>query len=327
MRTEAEWIGYLQQRFPARGELRVGIGDDAAVLAGDARRDWVVTTDFLIEGVHFLRGAQPASAVGWKALARSLSDIAAMGARARYALVALAVPGATPTDWVKDFFAGVNRLARRYGVKLAGGDLSAAPQIVTDVQVLGEVEKRRALLRSGARPGETLFVSGTLGRSQLGLAVLRRHTRPLRGLLKSARRAHCYPEPRLRLARALVRRGGVSALIDLSDGLSTDLAHLCKASRVGARIFAKQIPAVRLPRTLAERFGTNGLTLALDGGEDYELLFTLPKARAARLPNKLAGVKLTPIGEITPGRRLTLVDAAGRERPLRPRGWDHFRRR
>ena len=328
MRSEAELIRYLQQRFPAGGGVQVGIGDDAAVLAGDPRRDWVVTTDFLIESVHFVRGAQPARAVGWKALARSLSDIAAMGARPRYTLLALAVPVSTPTRWVKEFFAGVNALARRYQVRLVGGDLSSAPQIIVDVQVVGDVEKGRAVRRRGARPGETIWVSGTLGMSHLGLAALRHRLIPGRAMVQRAVRTHLYPQPRLRLAEWLGRRAGVSAMIDVSDGLSTDLAHLCQASRVGARIFAARVPVVKLPPSLEERLGTSGWELALDGGEDYELLFTLPRPRAARLPPKFAGVKLTAIGEITPHESgLTVVDSEGRERTLVPRGWDHFRRR
>lgn len=326
MRSEAELICFLQQRFPPGGGVRVGIGDDAAVLAGEGRRDGVVTTDLLIEGVHFLRAAQSARALGWKALARSLSDIAAMGARPRYALVALAVPASTPTEWVKDFFAGVHRLARRHRVRLAGGDLASAPQVVADVQVLGEVGKGKALLRRGARPGDIVFVSGTLGLSGLGLACLRARVASVRPLLKRAVRAHLFPEPRLRLAAALQRRGGLTAMIDLSDGLSTDLRHLCEASRVGARIYAEEIPAVKLPPLLERRLGTSGLKLALEAGEDYELLFTVPKARAARLPRQLAGIKLTPIGEITPGRRVMIVGSVGRPLPLLPRGWDHFRK-
>ncbi|MFQ5778728.1 MAG: thiamine-phosphate kinase [Terriglobia bacterium] len=326
MRSEAEVISYLRRRFPAGGGLRVGIGDDAAVLAGEGRRDWVVTTDLMVEGDHFLPGI-PAHAVGWKALARSLSDIAAMGARPRYALVALAVPRATPSRWVRAFFAGMRALARPQGVKLAGGDLSSAPQIVADVQVLGEVSSKRAVLRRGARAGELIFVSGTLGLSQLGLIALRHRRVRLTPLLKRALRAHRCPAPRLALAQALVRRARVSAMIDVSDGLSTDVAHLCQASRVGARIFAGRIPAVELPVDLVRRFRTNALELALNGGEDYELLFTLPGVQAKRMPKQLAGVKLTPIGEITRGRRVTLVDSRGRERELKPRGWDPFRRR
>lgn len=326
MESEASLIRWLRQRFPARGGVRVGIGDDSAVLVGDRRRDWVATTDLLIEGVHFIPGTTTARALGWKALARSLSDIAAMGARPRYTLIALAVPRKTRTAWVEEFFAGVETLARRHRVRVAGGDLSVAPQIVADVQVLGEVERGRAWLRRGARPGETIFVSGTLGLATLGLAVLRRRVRTTQPLLRPAVRAHSRPQPRLQLADALRRRGGVSALIDVSDGLSTDLAHLCEASGVGARIYAERIPAVKLPAPVARRLRTTGLALALNGGEDYELLFTLPQARAARLPKKLAGVKLTAIGETTRERKIILVGTDGRARQLPPRGWDPFRR-
>lgn len=325
MQREAELISHLQSRFRAGGGVRVGIGDDAAVLAGEGRRDWVVTTDLLIEGVHFLPRWQPAAAVGWKALARSLSDIAAMGARPRYALVALGVPSVTPSRWVKDFFAGLGRLARRFGVKLAGGDLSSAPQVVGDVQVIGEVERGRAILRRGAQPGGVVCVSGTLGFAALGLASLRHRAAVTNHFLQRAVRAHTYPTPRLALAQALVRRFQVKAMIDLSDGLSSDLARLCQASGVGARIYADRVPAVALPSEVRRRIRANAMDLALDGGEDYELLFVLSKDEARRLPKKLAGVKLTPIGEITRERQRILVEPSGQEVPLVARGWDHFR--
>lgn len=325
MRSEADWIRRLEQRFRAGGRVRVGIGDDAAVLRGERGRDWVVTTDLMVEGAHFLGWAQPARAVGWKALARSLSDLAAMGARPRYALVALAVPATTANSWVEDFFSGVQALARPYGVKLVGGDLASAAQMVADVQALGEVPAGRAVLRRGARRGDIIFVSGTLGLSRLGLACLRHRVASVRPLLQQAVRAHFYPRPRLRLGQALARRGA-RAMIDVSDGLSTDLDHLCAASGVGARLYQERIPAVAVPDPVAQRLRVSGLELALDGGDDYELLFTLPKTRARRLPKELGGVKLRAIGEIVAGRGLTLVDAAGRERRLQPRGWDHFRR-
>lgn len=327
MRSEAELIRFLRSKFPAGGDVRVGIDDDAAVLRGEGRHDWVVTTDLLVEGVHFLRGAQPPQAVGWKSLARSLSDCAAMGAEPRFALVALAFPPSTAANWIDDFFTGFARLARRHRVRLAGGDLAAAPQIVADVQVIGQMEKRRAVLRSGARPGDLVFVSGRLGLSGLGLACLRHHVASVRPLIRRALRAHSFPEPRVRLARALVRRGDVTAMIDLSDGLSTDLHHLCEASRVGARVLAEKIPAVPLPPSLARRLRTSGRELALNAGEDYELLFTVPARRAAQLPKKLAGVSLSPIGQIIRTQRVILVEASGRERALAPGGWDHFRSR
>ncbi len=325
MRGEAEIIRFLAERFRAGGAVRVGIGDDAAVLAGDARRDWVLTTDLLVEDVHFIRKWQPARAVGWKALARSLSDVAAMGARPVAALVALAMPADTPTAWVKEFFRGVDVLARRFGVRVIGGDLSSAPLVVADVQVLGEVEKGRALLRRGARPGDILFASGTLGLSQLGLLHLRKGGASAQPLLKRALRAHFYPWPRVALARSL-QRYRPTAMIDLSDGLSTDLHHLCEASRVGACLFAVRLPAVDLPAPLARRLCTTGLELALNGGEDYQLLFTLPRSSPQRLPKVLEGAKLTAIGEITRDPRVVLVDSAGRTERLPSRGWDHFRK-
>lgn len=330
MRTEAEWVRLLGRRFPAGGAVRVGIGDDAAVVAGARGRDWVFTTDLMIENVHFRRRWQPPRAVGWKALARSLSDIAAMGAQPRYAGVALAVPAGTPAGWIKDFFAGLAALARRHRVRVIGGDLSAAARVTIDVQAFGEVERGRAVRRRGARPGDVLFVSGTLGRAALGLVCRRQGVASGRPRLQRAVRAHFYPEPRVRLARALARRRVLTAMIDLSDGLSTDLHHLCEASGVAARVQVARLPVVKLPPALARRFRTTPLALALHGGEDYELLFTVPARLAARLPARLCGVRLTGIGEITKGRGVSLVEAdrrgRRREHRLEPLGWDHFRR-
>jgi thiamine-monophosphate kinase len=325
MRGEDEIIRHLRRRFPAGGRVRVGIGDDAAVLAGDRRCDWVLTTDLLVESVHFVRRRQPARAVGWKALARSLSDVAAMGARPIAALVALALPADTPTAWVKEFFHGIEVLARRFNVRVIGGDLSSASQIVADVQVLGEVEKGRAVLRRGARPGDLLIVSGTLGLSQLGLLRLQTHGRAMQPVLKRALHAHFYPWPRVALARAL-QRYRPSAMIDLSDGLSTDLHRLCQASGVGAWLQAEHIPAISPSVQLAELRRNPPLDLALHGGEDYELLFTIPKSRAARLPRILAGVRLRSVGEITHARGVVLADAEGMRMRLKPSGWDHFRK-
>jgi len=335
--SEWELIRALQRRARPVPGVRVGIGDDAAVLAGTARHDWVVTTDLLVENVHFLRQAQPARALGYRALARSLSDIAAMAAVPRYALVALAVPPELATSWAREFFAGLLGLARRHKVALAGGDLSAAERIIADVQVLGIVEKGQAVARHGARPGEQIFVSGALGASRLGLEVIRAGLSSVWPPLKRAVRAHLYPQPRLRLARALRRRFPLTAMIDVSDGLSTDLDHLCQASGVGAVIYAAQIPAVRLPLPIARRLSVSGLELALHGGEDYELLFTLPASAARRLkalrrraathlPARLAGVRLHHIGHVVRGRKIMLVDAQGRARQLFPGGWDHFAR-
>lgn len=326
MAREADWIEFLRRRFPPGAGVRVGIGDDAAVLRALAGRDLIVTTDLLIEGQHFLGEAHPPRAVGWKALARALSDCAAMGARPRWALVALAFPVSTPVKWVRGFFEGVESLARRYGVVVAGGDLSVAKQIVADVQVIGEVRRGQALLRSGARPGDVLFVSGVLGLAGLGLACLRARVVSVRSPARRGLRAQLFPQPRLKLAQAVCRIAAPTAMIDISDGLSTDLNHICEASGVGARVYRAKIPIAHIHTPMARRLRTTGLQLALNAGEDYELLFAIPKTLAKRLPRTLAGISLTPIGEITRQRRVVLVDDAGRERRLPPRGWDPFRR-
>lgn len=323
MPGEWEIIEYMRRRAGRGRGVRVGIGDDAAVLEADPRHDWVVTTDLMIEDVHFLRHAQPPRAVGHKAMARSLSDIAAMAAQPRYALIALALPPGLATRWLKEFFAGALALARRHRVALAGGDLSRSGRIIADVHVLGTVEKGKAIRRDGARVGDAIFVSGALGLARLGLAVLRARLAETDPVLRRALHAHFYPEPRIALARAL-RGLRVTAMIDVSDGLSTDTHHLCAASSVGARLEAARIPLALIPPHVAERLRVAPLELALHGGEDYELLFTLPEAAARRLPRRLAGVPLQRIGTIVRGRAVVLVDAEGRKKPLAPRGWDHF---
>jgi thiamine-monophosphate kinase len=326
MESEEKLLKYLANRFPARGEVRTGIGDDAAVIRTNSGRDWVVTTDQLVENTHFRRRSQSPGSVGWKALARSLSDVAAMGARPRYALVALALPRNIPSRWVREFFAGIGSLARQHKVQIIGGDLAAAQQVVADVQVIGDVHRGKALLRSGARPGQALYVSGRLGFSALGQQAARRKSGRTR-LEARAIKAHFYPQARVGLAQQLARRG-ITALMDLSDGLSTDLHRLCRASGVGAQLFADSLPAVEITSQLQKRYGTTGLELALHGGEDYELLFTAPPGR--KVPRKLLEVPLTQIGVITKKRGVYLENSPGgkssRSKKLAAHGWDHFRR-
>ena len=327
MADERTWVRRLKRRFPAGGAVRTGIGDDAAVIRMPGEKDWVITTDQMVEGAHFLRRRQPARSVGWKALARSLSDIAAMRAKPRYALVALTVPARLDSGWIEQFYSGLGALANKFKVQVIGGDFAASPVIAADVQVVGEVERGRALLRSGARPGQVIYVTGKLGLSALGEELTRR--RAWRGLAKAlaakAQRAHHYPEPRVELARKLPRT--VAALMDLSDGLSLDLHRLCEASRVGARLFRDRIPCVVLPTRLEASLKTSALELGLHGGEDYELLFTAP--RSARIPKNIAGISVTRIGETTKGRSILLCDSEGDREgtKLTPGGWDHFARR
>jgi thiamine-monophosphate kinase len=302
---EDELIARVQARLPQasqgrRGEsaLVLGIGDDAAIYRPRPEEDLVFTTDMMHEDRHFLRRYRAAD-VGWKALCRGLSDIAAMGARPRFALLSLAVgPWVKPT-WMDGFYDGFLALAAEHKVVLAGGDLGRAAHTAIDVVVCGSVPRGRALRRDGARPGDSIYVSGALGGGLLGLRSPRR---------KEARARHLSPEPRVALGLWLQRKAIATAAMDLSDGLSSDLARLCRASGVSARLTGA-LP-VFAGATEAD---------ALHGGDDYELLFTTPPS--ARVPKVVAGLPLTCIGEVRAGNagRVFLGDEE-----LAPAGWDHF---
>lgn len=327
MPSEKQILDELRARYGkarVRG-LRLGIGDDAALLRSRAGCELVVTTDLFLEQVHFRREWTSARNAGSKAAARALSDIAAMGAIPRFVFLSLAVPRRLSGRWLEEFFRGALALSRRFAVALAGGDLASSPdRVVLDVVGVGEVERGRALLRSGARPGDAIFVTGTLGLARLGLEFLRR--RAIRfAPLRAALRAHLTPSPRCSVGRYLVRRQLATAAIDLSDGLSTDLHHLCEESGVGASIDASRIPIATIPADVRDRFGLDPLNLALHGGEDYELLFTVPRAKASRVPRLILGVSLTRIGEVTRERDVMLVAPSDRNLRLRPLGFDHFR--
>jgi thiamine-monophosphate kinase len=329
MATESRLIERILDRLPSRvrsahhAGLRIGAGDDAAVFSPPRGADWVLTCDAFLENIHFLAPVHPPQAVGFKALARATSDLAAMGATPRFFLLTLALPAHRTTRWFDDFLAGMARAARRFGLVLAGGDTAQSATIAISVTVLGEVARGRAVLRSGARPGDALYVSGRLGAAQLGLELV------LRGMYREQRwqpllRPHLYPPLRLALGQWLSRWRAASAMIDISDGLSTDLWHLCQASGVGARLWAERIPAVRVPPALRAR-GFDPLELALHGGEDYELLFSVPRRLSRAVPKVYGRVSITPIGEIVRGGAMVLMRSDGRSTPLMPRGWDHFR--
>ena len=337
-RTENEFVQWLQAlAAPAHGHERVrplrvekgvklGIGDDAALVAVKGRHELILTTDMSIEDVHFTRRLHPPEAVGHRALARSLSDVAAMGGVPRYVLVSLAISKEVTRDWVSGFYRGMLALGRRFGVRLVGGDTALVPgRTFIDVLVAGEVPRDKALRRSGARTGDQIFVSGRLGLSALGLRLLqskRGGSRlPANAAAREAVHAHLFPEPQCALGRFLSERRMASALMDLSDGLSTDLSRLCAASGVGARLWAAKIPGPNLPEA------ADSLQLALHGGEDYQLLFTVPRRKASRLPLKFQGRPLYHVGEIEASKAIKLAMPEGNLRTLEPAGWDCFRRR
>jgi len=298
---ETELIERIRRQVPLpRGSgIVLGIGDDCAIYRprGSAE-DLLFTTDLLVEDVHFRRATHRAPDAGWKALARALSDIAAMGGEARFFLVSLALPRWADTRWVAGFYRGLLRLAARTGVTLVGGDVGRGAKLMCDIVVCGAVPRGCALRRDGARAGDSIYVSGRLGGPALGLAKRS----------GAAWRRHLRPEPRLALGRFLRETVRATGAMDLSDGLSLDLRRFAGASKLAAEIEAPP------------RFAGASLEQALHGGEDYELLFTAPPR--AQVPARFEDVPLTRIGVMRRGHPGTvLLDG----RPLPALGFDHFR--
>ncbi len=305
--TELALVERIRQRVPlppGSGAI-LGIGDDCAIFRPrGAAEDLLFTTDMLIEDVHFRRETQRPSDVGWKALARGLSDIAAMGGEPRFCLVSLALAPWAGSRWMDGFYSGLLRLSGRERAPLLGGDLSHGDQTMCDIVVCGAVPRGQALRRDGARDGNAIYVSGKLGGSALGLVTG----------AGAAWKRHIHPEPRLELGRFLRQKLRATAAMDLSDGLSIDLHRLCQASGLSAELETSQA----VPDAAIFRGAT--LTQAIHGGEDYELLFTVP-ART-RVPLEFEGLPLTRIGTMRKGRP-GAVEYQGV--PLAPLGYDHFR--
>jgi thiamine-monophosphate kinase len=284
----------------------------------------ILTCDWFLEGTHFLRQRHPPDAVGWKCLARAVSDVAAMGGTPRCFLLSLALPETHAGRWLDLFLGGLRRASRRFQCALVGGDTTRRNEVLINVTVVGEVLAGPAILRSGARAGDLVYVSGRLGEAELGLRILQRSKgAPSKKNLLTKR--HLYPEPRLALGQWLAKKGLPTAMMDISDGLSSDLSRLCAASGVGALLEMSKIPQVQLPDATVE-LGHDPLQLALHGGDDYELLFTVPPRKAKLLPTSFGGVPLTAIGRITRKRQLLLKNN-GRVIQLKPRGWDPFRKK
>jgi thiamine-monophosphate kinase len=326
--SEDELIERIRRRIPssAGGVLRLGIGHDAAVIR-PAGRDWVVTCDQFLEGVHFLVDKHPPESVGYKSLVRATSDVVAMAARPRLFLLSLAIPPERTGAWLNGMLAGIARASRLLGLRLAGGDTTRSSgkngRIALNLMVLGEAARGARMGRAGAEAGDEIYVTGVLGRAQLGLQLLvtgRASQRKYRKLLEP----HYYPTLPLDFAFWLGRNRVASAMMDISDGLSTDLARLCKSSGVGARIYADQIPAVDVPESLRRSRDFDPLTLALHGGEDYGLLFTLPRRKASRIQSSFGRTRLSRIGEIVRGSGVSIVTAGGDSLPLKPGGWEPF---
>ncbi|MCD5390346.1 thiamine-phosphate kinase [candidate division NPL-UPA2 bacterium] len=287
-------------------QVVAGIGDDAAVIKVDGPKLTLFTTDSLIEDVHFTRPALSAYQIGWKALAVNLSDIAAMGGVPEHGLVSIGLPSQTSVDFVDSLYQGIKDLSDKFKVNIVGGDTVSSPQLIVNISLLGEVEEEYLALRSGAKAGDKVLVTGDLG----GSAAHR-----LAG-------KHLSPQPRVEEGRAIVKRLWPTSMIDISDGLASDLGRICESSQVGAKIWLEKIPVSEKTRQMSEQLGEDFVRLALEGGEDYELLFT-----AQRVPELTSemDVSLTVIGEITDQKgKLSLIDKERKSHPLKSKGYEHF---
>jgi thiamine-monophosphate kinase len=334
MPTETDIVSRIRKRALNTDRIVVGIGDDAAVLRLDSDSDLIACCDLMVEGIHFRLDWTPPALLGHKALAVTLSDIAAMGAIARYAMLSVAFPAGSSTDFIDDFLSGLFEIADRFGVSLVGGDTSSSPgPFFIDTSVIGDCAEGRAVTRSGARPGELIYVTGELGASALGLKLLGQGHRLEESASDEPGQARrqallkqLMPEPRLKLGQALAEGGIATAMIDVSDGLSTDLSHLVEESGCGAVIYPDAIPVAGCARVLANNgLDLDPLALALHGGEEYELLFTSRAGNRERVSEIAAslGLPITAIGRTVAGEGLQL-ERGGVLLPLGPSGFQHL---
>ena len=334
-KSEFDFINTLRQRVaPASQSVIAGIGDDAAVFRGGAGKDTVITADLLVEDVDFRRTTTPPYLLGHKALAVSLSDLAAMGSRPLWSLISIGVPeDVWESDFIDRFYDGWLDLANRYGVQLIGGDTSRTNEhVVIDSIAIGECSAGMAVKRSGASPGDQIFVTGSLGAAAAGLRLIERGAHLAEQNLgdeDSQKLDHVLlrqlrPEPRVGWGIVLGEERIASTMIDLSDGLSSDLNHLCAESSVGALIDASLLPIDERVVELCGRRALDPLQLALHGGEDFELLFTVKPENVARLPRRVDGVEIKRIGEVMSANYGVKISEGSRIWDLKPGGWKHF---
>jgi thiamine-monophosphate kinase len=336
MHNEFQFIKIIKDRTKQTKDSGVvkGIGDDAAIIRPAKDHQLLVTTDLLIEEIDFKRDWITPQLLGHKSLAVSLSDIAAMGARPRWALISIGLPKEIwRSKFKEEFYEGYLNLANKYNVSLIGGDISSTPDhIVIDSFVIGESAKDRSILRSEAKPGDLIFITGSLGGSALGLQLLNQGIQLKRA--NSRRRTkhnayqelllrHLQPEPRLSWGQTLSQKRLATSMIDISDGLSSDLMHICEESNTGAYIEAAKIPID--PNLSALDHTNSNLQLALNGGEDYELLFTVSPKRAHLIPKEIEGIQATCVGEMTDETNRVYIKREKRRYRLRPEGFNHFK--
>ncbi|MBD3182641.1 thiamine-phosphate kinase [Candidatus Poribacteria bacterium] len=300
----------------------VGIGDDTAVLPFNGDKLQLVTTDMLIQDVHFRTTTATPEQIGWKSLAANISDIAAMGGEPTYAFISIGLPKTTTVEFVDKFYSGMNEIAKLYSVDIAGGDTVSSPQVIINIALLGEVNKDNLILRSGAEVGDAVMVTGDLGGSMAGLEILE-HKLTFHDTEK-----HLKPIPRVNEGVLLARSGWVTSMIDVSDGLASEINHICKMSKTGASIQMKSIPLSQNVRQVSDIIGKNPYDFALFGGEDYELVFTCKPDKVQELKDMMdneGNAEVTELGCIEDAdKSVKIKDISGKIMQLSSKGYDHF---
>lgn len=328
--SEFELIARLTDGIHTGDDVVRSIGDDAALVVWDPSKLLVITCDAQVENTHFKRSYSSPDQIGRRALSVNLSDIAAMGAHPRYALVSLIIQPADDMSWVESMYAGLRAQAAAFDVSIIGGNIaSTTGPTCIDITLIGEVLRTAALRRDGGQVGDRVYVSGDLGAATAGLATFTADVSAVpAAALEEVRSAYREPIPQVALGEALSQSGVVNAMLDLSDGFSSDLHHLCDQSKVGADIEQASLPISTATRVVGEALGISPLDWALHGGDGYQLLFTVPanrEARLAALPSEFIR-QLRPIGWLTPSEHGVQVRAAnGSARRLYPGGWDHLK--
>ena len=305
-----------------------GIGDDCAVFGPYSGRVFLFTTDMLVEDIHFLKAKITPYQLGWKTIAVNLSDIAAMGGRPLFLLISLAIPAEMNIELIQDFYKGMKDICEHYEVNILGGDTVASPdKLVISVSLIGDAKENEVLYRSGARPGDRIYVTGNVGDSSAGLKILKNEISPPKSIASHFIKIHNEPEPLIKTGRIIAASRLASAMIDLSDGLLSDLGHICEESGVGAILFRSKIPLSSELKLLASRVKFNPIDLAFSGGEDYLLLLTVPEAKIKDfeiLYKDKGSSPLYLIGEIREEKGVRMVNDDGSIEEIRIRGFDHF---
>ncbi|MBI4548411.1 MAG: thiamine-phosphate kinase [Ignavibacteriae bacterium] len=332
-----ELVNFRVDDASLHDNLIMGIADDAAVYRPTPGKVQLFTTDAFVEGIHFDLTFTALKHLGWKLMAANFSDIAAMGGIPRYATITLALPRKISIEMIEEFYNGASFACKKYSCLLVGGDTtSSLANMVISVAVTGEIDEQHVVYRTGAKPGDYICVTGHLGSSVAGLKILQREKklftdspnqdkfRPNLEPYKAAIEKHLMPEPRLDLSRILTQQIKVNAMIDISDGLASEVHHLCKNSQVGAAVYEHNIPVESITQRIAEEFSQNPIDYALYGGEEYELLFTLGDDEYEKLEKLTNDVSI--IGRITDkSNGIELIRENGESEPLRFGGWDHFK--